>query len=225
LFVYKKSKGGNFAMAPKNLETFITQQLFWLGQSGFKIRSNSGQIAYLDPFKVPDPSEPADLILISHPHRDHCNYKAIERLKKDGTVTGAPEKMAKEEFRGLIPGKTFEIGPFKVTGVPAYNLKKKFHPKDEQWLGYLVELESIQVYHAGDTDCIPEMKELRPDIALLPMGGLFTMNVKEALQAAALMKPQIVVPMHYGFLIGTKGVGRKFAKAWSGDTRVLVPGK
>ncbi|HEX3046765.1 MAG TPA: MBL fold metallo-hydrolase [Bacillota bacterium] len=210
-------------MASKNLETFITQRLFWLGQSGFKILSNSGFVLYLDPFEVPVQSDPADLILVSHPHRDHCNYEAMERLKKNLTVIVAPEKMAKKGLRGLTPGKTIEIGPVKVTGVPAYNVKKKFHPKVQQWLGYLVEVDGIQIYHAGDTDCIPEMKELRPDIALLPMGGLFTMNVKGALEAVELIKPQIVVPMHYGFLPGTKGAGRKFAKMWSGVTKVLTP--
>jgi L-ascorbate metabolism protein UlaG (beta-lactamase superfamily) len=209
-------------MDVKNLETFLTQQLFWLGQSGFKILSNSGLVLYFDPFKAPNQSEPADLIFISHPHTDHFNPLAIAKLKKDGTIIVTPEKVAREGFKGLAPGKTMEIKSVKITGVPAYNVKKKFHPQVQQWLGYLVEVDGIKLYHAGDTDCIPEMKDLGPDIALLPIGGLFTMNAKEAVHAAEMIKPRVVVPMHYGFIPGTKGAGRKFAKMWPGVTKVLT---
>lgn len=128
-------------MVDKNLEKFITSQLVWLGQSGFKVCSNSGQVLYIDPFKVPKQTKPADLILISHPHNDHFNPVAIELIKQKDTVIITPGSMGQSGMMGLAAGKTVQIGPFKVTGVPAYNLKKTFHAKDNHWLGYIVEVD------------------------------------------------------------------------------------
>jgi L-ascorbate metabolism protein UlaG (beta-lactamase superfamily) len=208
-------------MMNNNLEKFITEQMAWLGQSGFKVSSNSGPILYIDPFIMPKFAEPADLILISHPHFDHFNPTAIGRIKQKDTVIVTPGSMAQTGMIGLSPGKSLRIGPFNITGVPAYNIRKKFHPKERQWLGYIVEADGVKLYHAGDTDFIPEMKDLQPDIALLPIGGFFGMNVKEAVQAAEALKPQVVIPMHYGFILGGRGAGKKFAKLWSGETRIM----
>jgi L-ascorbate metabolism protein UlaG (beta-lactamase superfamily) len=208
-------------MPVNNLENFITNQLVWLGQSGFKARSSSGQFLYIDPFKVPKRTEPADLILITHPHHDHFNPAAIDLIKQKDMVIITPGSMEQSGMMGLAAGKTVQIGPFKVTGIPAYNLKKSFHAKDSHWLGYVVEVDGVRLYHAGDTDFIPEMEGLQPDIALLPVGGTFGMDVDEAVQAAEAIKPKVVIPMHYGFLLGGRGAGKKFAKAWSGETKVL----
>lgn len=208
-------------MATKNWNEFITHQLAWLGQAGFKIHSSSGQVLYIDPWKLPKQIEAADLVLISHPHFDHFNLKAIQIIKQKDTVIVAPGSMAGSGMLGLAPGKSLQIGPFKVTGVPAFNIKKKYHPKEQQWLGYMVEVDGIKLYHAGDTDFIPEMRDLQPDIALLPVGGFFGMNVKAAVQAAEAIKPKVVVPMHYGFFLGGCGAGKKFAMMWNGETKVL----
>lgn len=208
-------------MTHKKWEEFITHQMAWLGQSGFKVRSGPGQVLYIDPWKLPKRTETADLILISHPHFDHFNPKAIQIIQQKDTIIVTPGSMAQGGMMGLAPGKSVQSGPFKVTGVPAYNLKKKFHAKEQQWLGYLVEVDGIKLYHAGDTDFIPEMRDLQPDMALLPIGGLFGMNVKAALQAAEVIKPQVVVPMHYGFILGGCGAGKRFAKQWTGETRIM----
>ena len=128
-------RGVHIEMANKIWDEFITNQLTWLGQAGFKIRSSSGLVLYIDPWTLPRQTEMADLILISHPHSDHFQPKAIQTIKQKDTVIVTPVRMAGNGMMGLAPGKSFQTGPFKVTGVPAYNVKKKFHPKKTTMAG------------------------------------------------------------------------------------------
>jgi L-ascorbate metabolism protein UlaG (beta-lactamase superfamily) len=191
-------------------------ELKWLGHSGFFIK-NSKKI-YIDPHNIKDGMEKADIILITHSHYDHCSVADIEKIVQDGTkiVMTADCQSKITRFNAAIkmeivePGKELDMGDIKLSVLHAYNSDKHFHPKGEGWVGYLLKINNLLIYHAGDTDLIPEMQKLtgymqpgKEFVALLPIGGRFTMNVEEAAEAAKLIKPSIAIPMHYGSVVGT----------------------
>jgi L-ascorbate metabolism protein UlaG (beta-lactamase superfamily) len=198
--------------------------LEWLGHAGFKIKNP--KVIYIDPFNIPENSEKADFILLTHSHYDHCSIPDINKIIKENTKvicsadcqskinkTDLPVKMMIAE-----PGQEIDLRDFKISTFPAYNTDKPFHPRDESWMGYLVKTNEVIIYHAGDTDIIPEMKNLtghkqddKKLIALLPVGGRFTMNFEEAFEAAKIIKPFLAVPMHYGSIVGTENDAKDFA--------------
>lgn len=194
------------------LKGWAMSHLQWFGQSAFRIRSESGRAVFIDPWRVPPSAGPADLILVTHPHSDHYDRKAIAGLRKAGTVVVLPASCAGEAQTGIAAGQSLQVGTINVTGVAAYNLTRRFHPKSGNWLGYVVEVDGMKVYHAGDTDAIPEMRDMRPDIALLPIGGIFAMDWRAAAQAADLLKAVLSIPMHYGLFLGGRGAGRRFSR-------------
>ena len=208
--------------AGDSLTTFVDRHVTWYGQSELKITSEAGEVLYIDPLRLPKQPQAADLILVTHEHSDHYNEAVIHSLSKSGTTVIVPETMAKPGMKGLAIGQTVRIGGFKVTGVPAYNLNKAFHPKEKHWLGYLVEVDGLKIYHAGDTDFIPEMKGLAPDIAFLPVGGTYTMTAEEAAEAAAAIQAKLFIPMHYGTIVGKPEDGPRFASLVKGKSRVLT---
>ncbi len=198
-------------------------EINWLGHSGFLIK-NSKKI-YIDPYQIKENSEKADLIFITHSHYDHCSIGDIKKIIQDGTRIIMPadcqSKITKFNFSIKMelvePGQEINFGDIKVSVLPAYNLNKSFHPKEESWVGYLIKMEDFFIYHAGDSDFIPEMQKLtgykqpgKEFIALLPIGGRFTMNFEEAVEAAKLIKPTLVIPMHWGSIIGTEEDAREF---------------
>ena len=191
-------------------------EIKWLGHSGFLIKNH--MIVYIDPYKIKENSEKADIILITHSHYDHCSIADIKNIIKEGTkillTADCQSKMTR--FDIIID---MQIGEIKIAVLPAYNLDKSFHPQEEGWVGYLIKMNDVLIYHAGDTDLIPEMQKLtgynQPDkkfIALLPIGGKFTMNVEEAVEAAKLIKPMMAVPIHYGSIIGSREDAEEFVK-------------
>lgn len=199
-------------------------ELKWLGHSSFLIKTESKTI-YIDPYNIIG-REKADIILITHPHYDHCSVADINRVAKDGTVIVVPAacqskitKLDKKvEMQIIEPGQTIDLG-FKVGAVPAYNLSKPQHPKSEGWLGYVIKIKNLIIYHAGDTDLIPEMKKLtgygkagNEFIALLPVGGTFTMDAEQASEAAASIQPSLAIPMHFASIIGTEEDAIRFVK-------------
>jgi L-ascorbate metabolism protein UlaG (beta-lactamase superfamily) len=198
-------------------------ELKWLGHSGFFIKNS--RTIYIDPYNIKEGMEKADIILITHSHYDHCSVADIEKIVQDGTkiVMTADCQSKITRFNVPIkmeiiePGKELDIGEVKVSALPAYNLDKHFHPKDENWVGYILKINNLIIYHAGDTDLIPEMQKLtgymqpgKEFAALLPIGGRFTMNVEEAAEAAKLIKPTIAIPMHYGSVVGTNEDAQEF---------------
>lgn len=209
-----------------DLKEYAATHLRWFGQSAFRIVTDAGPVLFLDPWRLPPDAGKADLVLLSHPHWDHADRGAIAALRGPRTVVLAPQPALKRELswleaaEGLVAGQCFRIDGASVRAVPAYNLKKSFHGREEGWLGYLVEADGLVIYHAGDTDFIPEMRDLRPDIALLPVGGFFTMDAGQALEAMDALKPGLVVPMHYGRLVGGRKAGERFRER-AGD-RCLV---
>jgi len=203
------------------LKTWALAHLRWFGQSAFRISTRSGRAVFIDPFRVPPSAGPADLILVTHPHQDHYDRRAIAGLRGKETVVVLPMSCAEPGQRGIAPGQTEKITGVTVTGVPSYNVGKRFHPKSGGWLGYILEVDGVRIYHAGDTDPIPEMSGLHPDIALLPIGGMFTMGWKTAAETARTLGAQLAIPMHYNMLLGGRRSGERFSRAVGSGSLVL----
>jgi len=187
----------------------------WLGHDSFSLVGNV--TIMVDPFKMAK-QEKADLILISHNHFDHLSVGDIKNIStKDTSIVAAKEciDMLKgfdfKEKIGISPGEEKTVKGIKIKSIPAYNItkinpdtKKPFHPKEDNKVGFLFELNGITIYHAGDTDLIPEMSDLKPDIALVPVSGTYVMTAQEAAKAVEKIKPKIAIPMHYGVIVGSE---------------------
>jgi L-ascorbate metabolism protein UlaG (beta-lactamase superfamily) len=198
------------------------ENIHWYGQSAFRIEDGQKQI-YIDPWKLPASKLPkADIIFITHGHFDHFSQDDINQIKKEGTIIVAPKDVAsglEGNVKTVAPNQSLEVAGVKVSTIPAYNLKKNFHPRGNNWVGYILTLSSGEtIYHAGDTDFIPEMKPLKVDIAMLPCGGTYTMNAKEAAEAANTFKPKIAIPMHFGDVVGGDEDAQTFKKEFHGET-------
>ena len=178
-------------------------EIFWKGHACFMIKMFSGRIIYLDPYKVSKNEEKADIIVSSHTHGDHFSKSDIKKLWKEETILLGPESIADDlrSFNGkpLKIGEAFSYKDFSIELFQAYTIKKSTHPKITRWTGTIIESAGKSVYHAGDTERIPEMKTLaerKITVALLPCGGTYTMDFEEASDAALDIQPEIVVPMH-----------------------------
>jgi L-ascorbate metabolism protein UlaG (beta-lactamase superfamily) len=178
-------------------------ELFWLGHAGFKIKLFSGRIICLDPYQIKEDKEKADIIICSHTHGDHFSKSDIKKVWKDNTILIGPTSIKKdvEKFSGqtLKFGEQLKLKDLTIELVPAYTIIKNTHPKSNNWSGTILTSGNKSVYHAGDTERIPEMKELSKrgiNVAILPCGGIYTMDFDEATDAALDIKPEIVVPMH-----------------------------
>jgi L-ascorbate metabolism protein UlaG (beta-lactamase superfamily) len=188
----------------------------WLGHDSFRFDFD-GKIMYIDPFQVTD-EEKADIILITHEHYDHCSIADLKKLTKESTlIVATPDvtsklsgKVNSGKMQLVKPGDTFIYKDVKIRAVPAYNLDKPFHPKENEWLGYVFTIRGVTFYHTGDSDLIPEMSEIKCDVALLPISGTYVMTAAEAAEAAKIIKPKIAIPMHYGKIIGSKADAEKF---------------
>lgn len=202
------------------------QHIHWLGHASFRIEDNGKQL-YIDPWKLPEKCPPADIIFITHSHYDHLSLQDIDKIRNEGTVVVAPKDAAtslKGKVITVVPGETYEVAGLKVETIAAYNLSKQFHPKQNGWVGYCITLSTGQrIYHAGDTDFTPEMRKVVCDIALLPCGGNYTMDAKEAAAAANVFKPKGVIPMHWGDIVGSKEDVEVFRKEFKGTTIVKTP--
>ncbi|MDD5012249.1 MAG: MBL fold metallo-hydrolase [Candidatus Nanoarchaeia archaeon] len=205
-------------------------EIKWLGHSGFLIKNH--KIIYIDPYNIKSDSEKADIILITHSHYDHCSIADIKNIIKNGTkillTADCQSKMTRFEIpidmQIVEPDQEFSLGEIKISTIPSYNPEKPFHQKSEGWIGYLIKINGVIVYHAGDTDFIPEMQKLtgykqpgKEFIALLPIGGRFTMNAEEAVEVAKLIKPTLAIPIHWGSLFGTKEDAEEFVRLCEKD--------
>lgn len=187
------------------------ENITWFGHASFSFTDTNGnKIYYVDPFDLTiSELEKADLIFITHAHNDHFSPMDIEKIVKENTIIIAPmDILAKinrdEALKQVVePNKSYEVKGFKFQTIPAYNThpdKLNFHPKSNNWVGYIFELNGKKIYHAGDTDFIEEMKELKNlnlDVAMLPIGGTYTMDVEEAAKAANAIAAKVTIPMHY----------------------------
>ena len=186
------------------------------------IRIAGSRILYFDPLEIPEAVHDADVIFITHDHYDHFSPGDIGKLKKEGTILTAPEQMRSQVLKesGIpekncvftVPGTSYEISGLSVETVPAYNRLKPFHPKGKKWCGYIVTLDGIRYYISGDTDAIKEAEAVLCDVALVPIGGTFTMDAAEAAKLVSKMKPKTVIPTHYGSIVGSPEDGEIFRR-------------
>ncbi|NVM55685.1 MAG: MBL fold metallo-hydrolase [Candidatus Helarchaeota archaeon] len=172
----------------------------WITHACFQITTDDNKIIYTDPYQIKS-GDPADIILVSHDHYDHADKKSIKTIFTDKTKvicpTSSAAKLGKFNASALDPNESTEVSGIKITTVPAYNPNKQFHPKGNNWVGFIIETGGKRIYHAGDTDVIPEMKELGEiDVALLPVGDNYTMGFSDAVEACKIIKPAVCIPMH-----------------------------
>src|SRR3954451_17786975 len=211
----------------------LLDEVAWLGHSGFRIAAGARTI-YIDPYRIRARARKADLILITHGHYDHFSLQDVERLSKDTTEVIAPAAVAERlggRVRSIAAGE--EIDPdglrgVSVRAVAAYNTSKRdqegrvFHPREAGGVGFDLNVRGERLYHAGDTDVIPEMDSVAGvDVALLPVSGTYVMTAGEAAEAARRIQPRVAVPMHWGELIGTREDAQAFAEAAPGEVRIL----
>ncbi len=201
------------------------QHIHWLGHSSFRIEDGGTQI-YVDPWKLGGTTPKADVIFITHAHSDHFSPEDIAKIRKPATAFFAPKDVA-YQIEGtvltVVPGQMYTVGELKVQTVAAYNPAKKFHPKQSNWVGYVITLSTGQrIYHAGDSDFTPEMRTVVADIALLPCGGIYTMTAAEAAEAANAFKPGMVIPMHWGDIVGSAKDPEEFRRRFKGETVIKM---
>ena len=190
----------------------MTVRIKWHAHSAFFITS-SGLRIYLDPYQLIEPV-PADVIFLTHPHVDHVFPTDLKKICTPETVVVAPFPVPEwvgGKPRRISCGETAVIEGISVTAIPAYNTNKLFHPREAGWAGFLLTVGGVTLYHAGDTDLIPEMKGIRADVALVPVSGGYTMTAEEAARAVESMSVTRAVPMHFGLVVGRSADARRFA--------------
>jgi len=198
------------------------KKIHWLGHDA--IRIDGSVVILFDPFQI-SVTKPADLILITHDHFDHNSPEDVAKIQKKDSVIVTDADSAKKlggDIKVVAPGDTVTVKGIEIQVGPAYNTNKEFHPKEAGMLSFIVTLDGVRYYHAGDTDLIPEMKQLDVDIAFLPVSGTYVMTADEAVQAAKAIMPKIAIPMHYGAIVGSEEDAKKFKKTLEGQVEVVI---
>lgn len=206
----------------------------WLGHDSFLIGNR--QTVIIDPFKIGPISEKADVVLITHEHYDHFSLEDIERVATDRTIIVAIRSLERDlstlkakQVKLVKPGDKLQVDGLTVEAVPAYNVNKfrepgkPFHPKEDGKVGYIITLNGVRIYHAGDTDLIPEMKGLKTDLAFLPVSGTYVMTAREAADATKLIQAKLAIPMHYGKIVGSEKDAETFKQLSSTKVQILKP--
>lgn len=206
----------------------LLSNVHWLGHDSFRIESDSLMI-YIDPLNLGDCPK-ADLILITHDHGDHCSPEDVAKIQKESTIIVTIEAAAAElsgEIKLVKPGDELTVKGIHISTVPAYNINKfrssgvPFHPRESNHVGFIITVDGKRIYHAGDTDCIPEMESIDVDIAMLPVSGKYVMTADEAVEAAAIIKPKVALPMHVGRRAASMAHAEHFKEKTSVPVEIL----
>jgi L-ascorbate metabolism protein UlaG (beta-lactamase superfamily) len=202
------------------MDTLDISNIHWLGHDSFRIEGD-GVVIYIDPYQLKGTPPQADLILVTHDHFDHMSVDDIAKIQKSETVIVAAAEAVKSlsgEVQSVRPGDSLSVKGIEIEVVPAYNINKfrspgqPFHPKEKGYVGFIITVKGIRIYHAGDTDYIPEMNEIKTDVALLPVSGTYVMTAQEAAEATKVIQPKLAVPMHVGAGIGAMTMTAEFEK-------------
>jgi L-ascorbate metabolism protein UlaG (beta-lactamase superfamily) len=196
----------------------MLENVHWLGHDSFRL--DGSVTVYVDPWKLPARQPQAGVIFVTHDHFDHLSLADIRTIAGPDTVVVGPASVTGQlegvQTMTVEPGDTVEVRGVEVQAVPAYNLNKfrspgqPYHPREAGWVGYVIGLDGVRYYHAGDTDAVPEMSDVRCDVAFLPVGGTYTMTWEEAVSACDLIEAQAAVPMHYADIVGDSGDAESF---------------
>jgi len=201
----------------------MNKVIHWLGHAAVKITGEV--IIYVDPYEISG-GEKADIILITHDHYDHLSKDDLDKIVGDDTVIVIPASCRNrldDPVKTISPGESLTVKGVTIQAVPAYNIGKAFHPKENAYVGYVFSTGGVSYYHAGDSDYIPEMKTVKADVAFLPVGGTYTMNAEEAAQAAADIKPDLAIPIHWGSIVGSRAEAEKFRDLCFCQVNILEP--
>lgn len=195
------------------------------------IKFEKEQVIYFDPYKINEKYNDADIIFITHSHYDHFSEEDILKVKKEETKIVVPEDLYNKNFELKFdeanilivkPNEEYEVNNIKFKTIPAYNVNKNFHPKTNNWVGYIITLDNVSYYIAGDTDITEENRKVKCDVAFVPIGGTYTMTAKEAANLVNEIKPKIAVPIHYGLIVGSKEDEEIFKNNVNNDIDVNV---
>jgi L-ascorbate metabolism protein UlaG (beta-lactamase superfamily) len=192
----------------------------WYRQAAYRYEGDGKQI-YIDPWGIPDDAPPADVIFVTHAHSDHYNPDDFEKVRTAQTTIVAPRDVANDcgltgTIVPVVPGETIDAAGVKAETVPAYNIveeRLEKHPKAKNWVGYLLDLGGRTIYHAGDTDHVSDLNSIKAEVAFVPVGGTFTMDVPEAAGLIREIRPALAVPNHYGYIVGSAADGERFKAA------------
>ncbi len=195
------------------------------------IKIEKEKIVYIDPFEIDKNYNDADIIMITHSHYDHYSEEDIEKVRKDSTKIVVPNELladvlgigfSQDNVITVEPNNKYEVEGMRIETIPAYNTNKQFHPKENKWVGYIIEIDGARYYIAGDTDITEENQKVNCDVALVPVGGTYTMTAQEAAELINTIKPKIAVPTHYGSIVGTKQDGEIFVKLLNPEIKGII---
>ena len=206
-------------------ESEMGMTLQWLGHASFRI-SHDDTVIYIDPWKLKNEPNDATFVLVSHSHYDHYSAEDIAKVSgPDTKLIASADVIAREKAgEAIMPGLTVEYEGVRIIAVPAYNPNKQFHPRANNWVGFVIEIDSKRIYYAGDTDITEEMKALKNiDVALMPVGGTYTTDATQAAEAISHFKPKTAIPYHWGDIVGGRNDAEQFAKSAECDTKILNP--
>lgn len=184
------------------------------------------KIIYVDPFRIKENKNDADIIFITHDHYDHYSLEDIEKIKKQNTIIVMPKHIErKDDLKDAVivmPNKKYEVDGINVETIPSYNINKPYHPKENNWVGYILNIEGKRIYIPGDTDITEENMKVQCDIIFVPIGGTYTMNYEEGAKLTNIIKPKIAIPVHYGEIVGKKEDAEEFKKLLEKDIECKI---
>jgi len=214
---------------------FRDVEIYWLGHDSFRIVWGN-TVLYIDPYQIQVGEPKADVILVTHEHFDHCDPPSIQRVSKPSTVVVAPRvarqcvSKVTQNIAEIAPGEAKTVGNVKIVAYPAYNLNKfrdpargvVFHPKQDGRVAYLIELGGVRIFHAGDSDFIPEFRDVKTDVALVPVSGVYVMTPAEAAEFVNAIEPKVAIPMHYGSIVASEREAEEFKRLVKPGIEVVI---